>query len=451
MENFDVAVIGSGPGGYVAAIRASQLGLKVVCIEMAEKLGGTCLNIGCIPSKSLLETTGIYAFMKQHHEKMGIKVNELSVDFPVMMKRKDSVVNTITEGVKGLFKRNNITSVFGQAKLLNSNAIQVNGQIIEAKNIILATGSVPVPLPFLPFDEKKVVSSTGALNLKEIPKKLLVIGAGVIGVELGSVYARLGSEVVFIEALDTICGAQDPDVHRTLLSMLKKQGLKFHLGIRVKSAVVKDRVEVVTENGEVFDADVVLIAIGRKPYHEGLGVELSPSGQVIVDDLFRTNLPHVYAIGDLIDGPMLAHKASEEGMACAEIIAGHRASVDYMTIPSIIYTHPEVALLGFTEPEAKSKGVDVFTGMCSFIGNGRARCMDDNEGFVKVVGDKSSGKLIGMHIISPHASELIGEGVIALKNRMTVEDLANTCHAHPTLSEAIKEACLAALGRSINL
>ncbi len=455
METYDLAVIGSGPAGYVAAIRAAQLKLKVVCIEMNPTLGGTCLNVGCIPSKALLESTGLYSFVKQHGEKMGVIAPNLTSDFSAMMSRKNSIVKTITEGVKGLFKKNGVTSIFGKATLAGPTTIEVDGKTIEAKNIILATGSTPIALPFLPIDEKKVLTSTGALALEKVPSKLIVIGAGVIGVELGSVYARLGSDVTFIEALDNICGNLDPDVHRVLLASLKKQGLKFHLGTSVSSAKIEDKITI-TAGDQILEGDTVLVGIGRKPYTEGLGLEkagvkTTPRGQVIVDEFFRTSVPSIYAIGDIIDGPMLAHKASEEGVVAAEIIAGENSSVDYMTIPSIIYTHPEVATLGFTEPEAKEKGVDTFSGICPLIANARARCMDDNEGMVKVIGDKKSGKLIGLHIVAPHASELIEEGVVAIRKRMTVEELANTCHGHPTLSEAIKEACLVALGRPINL
>lgn len=456
METYDLAVIGSGPGGYVAAIRAAQLKLKVVCIEMNPTLGGTCLNVGCIPSKALLESSGAYSFIKQHGERMGVIAPNLTPDFSIMMNRKNSIVKTITEGVKGLFKKNGVNSIFGKAALTGPNTIEIDGkQTIEAKNIILATGSAPISLPFLPVDEKRILTSTGALALEKVPARLIVIGAGVIGVELGSVYARLGSDVTFIEALDVICGALDPDVHKLFLSSLKKQGLKFHLATSVKSAKIEDKITI-TAGDIALEGDAVLVGIGRKPYTEGLGLEkagvkTTPRGQVVVDEFFRTSVPSIYAVGDIIDGPMLAHKASEEGTVVAEIIAGENSSVDYMTIPNIIYTHPEVAALGFTEPEAREKGLEVFSGICPLIANGRARCMDDYEGMVKVIGDKKSGKLIGLHIVAPHASELIGEGVIAIRKRMTVEELANTCHGHPTLSEAIKEACLIALGRPINI
>lgn len=452
----DLAVIGSGPGGYVAAIRAAQLGMKVVCIEQMQSFGGTCLNIGCIPSKALLETTHYYSFMIEHAKSLGIEAS-LSLDFAKMMERKNSVVKGITDGVKGLFKKNKVETVIGRGVLSGPNSIEVNGQTIQATYIILATGSVPTSLPFLPFDEKRIVSSTGALTLEKVPKKLVVIGAGVIGVELGSVYARLGSQVTFVEMLPQICGSLDQTIHQQFLPLLKKQGLTFHLETQVKKADIQEKGIVLSaeskEGALNLEADVVLVAVGRKPASENLGIEIekTKSGQIVVDDHFRTSVPSIYAIGDLISGPMLAHRASEEGVLVAELIAGHEGKIDYMTLPNIIYTHPEFASVGFTEQEAKDFGLDIMTGICSLKSNGRAKAADDNEGLVKVIGDKASGKLLGMHILAGHASEMIGEGVVALKSRMTVEELANTFHGHPTLTEAIKEACLVAMGRPINL
>lgn len=453
----DIAVIGSGPGGYTAAIRAAQLGMKVVCIEQMQTFGGTCLNIGCIPSKALLETTRYYSFMKEHANSLGIEAQSLSINFAKMMERKNSVVKGITDGVKGLLKKNGVETLLGRGIVTGPNSIQVEKQTVEARHIILATGSLPGALSFLPFDEKKVISSTGALSLENVPQKLVVVGAGVIGVELGSVFARLGSQVSFIEMLPQICGSLDQTIHHQFLALLKKQGLLFHLETSLKKAELKqEKIILTAENkGGVLslEADVVLVAVGRKPASENLGIELkkATSGHILVDDHFRTSVPSIYAIGDLIQGPMLAHRASEEGALVAELIAGHDGKIDYMTLPNIIYTHPEFASVGFSEQEAKGFGLEVMTGLCSLKSNGRAKAADDNEGLVKIIGDKASGKLLGVHILAYAASEMIGEGVMAIKSRMTVEDLACAFHGHPTLSEAIKEACLQALGRPINL
>lgn len=421
-----------------------------------QSLGGTCLNIGCIPSKALLETTHYYSFMKEHANSLGIEAS-LSLDFAKMMERKNGVVKGITDGVKGLFKKNGVETVFGRGVLTGPNTIDVNGQTIKAAHIILATGSVPVELPFLPFDEKRIVSSTGALTLEKVPQKLVVIGAGVIGVELGSVYSRLGSSVTFVEMLPQICGSLDHTIHQHFLPLLKKQGLTFYLETQVEKSDIQEKGIVITAKGKEgplsLEADVVLVAVGRKPASQNLGIDLekTKSGQIVVDDHFRTSIPSIYAIGDLIQGPMLAHRASEEGMLVAELIAGHQGKIDYITLPNIIYTHPEFASVGFTQQEATDSGLDVMTGICSLKSNGRAKAADDNEGLVKIIGDKASGKLLGVHILASHASEMIGEGVMALKARMTVEELGNAFHGHPTLTEAIKEACLVALGRPINL
>ena len=460
MEKFDVAVIGSGPGGYTAAIAASQKGMKSVCIEKAKTFGGTCLNIGCIPSKALLESTAAYDFIKHHGFSMGIEQEGLKFNFDQMMKRKSGIVKIITDGVKSLFQKNKVHSILGEASLRGPHEIHVNGDVIQAEHIILAAGSLPVSLPFLPFDEKQILSSTGALSLDKPPKSLVIVGAGVIGVEIGSVYARLGTEVMFVEMLDTICLGLDAAIHTAFLQILKKQGLEFHLSASVKKGEVnKDKIilSVAQAKEDIsLEAEKVLVSIGRKPNTMGLGledlaIEKTRRGHILVDEAFRTSIPSIYAIGDLIEGPMLAHRASEEGMCVAEIISGASQKVDYITIPSIIYTHPEVASVGLTEKEADEKGLAVFKGIYSLRGNGRARCMDDNEGIIKVIGEQGSGKLIGLHILSPHASELIGEGVIALKNRMTIKELAETCQGHPTLCEGIKEACLVSLGRPINV
>lgn len=461
MENnaYQVLVIGSGPGGYVAAIRAAQLGFKVACVEKMDTLGGTCLNVGCIPSKALLQSSESYDWIVNSSKEQGITVSNAIYDFPAMMKRKEGIVKLLVDGVASHFKKHKIDRLKGSAKLINNHEVEVDGKRYRAENIIIATGSEPVALPFLPFDEKRVLSSTGALALKEVPKKMAVIGAGVIGVELASVYRRLGSEIVVIEMLDVITPGMDQALSKQLQQTLKKQGMEFLLGAKVSAAKVTDQgVNLTVEYQQKvlsIDADVVLVAVGRKPYTQGLdleaaGISAGPKGLISVDGDFRTNQPNVYAIGDVIDGPMLAHKATHEGMAVAEIIAGESPSINYLSIPNVIYTHPEVASVGLTEAEAVAAGLNVVTGVSYFRGNGRARCSGDIEGFVKVLGDKKSGRLVGMHIIGGHASELIAEGMIALDKKATVADLVHACHAHPTLSETIMEACQQALGYPIH-
>lgn len=462
-HEYDVAVIGSGPGGYVAAIRAAQLGLKTVCIEKNKTFGGTCLNIGCIPSKTLLQSTEYYDWLLHESKELGITAKDPSIDFGQIMQRKLKVVEGLVTGVAGLFKRNNIFSVNGAARLKSPNQIEVyNGNsktTVEADHIILATGSEPIPLPFLPFNETNVVSSEGALSLPKIPKKLLVIGAGVIGVEIGSVYKRLGSDVTFVEMMDTICPGMDATLCKSLQRILEKQGLVFHLSSQVvKGDIGKETVTLSVKKGDEtlnLNGDVVLVAVGRKPYSDGLGladigVKTTKKGLVEIDGNFHTSVENIFAIGDLIEGPMLAHKASEEGTAAAEIIAGLHPRVNYMAIPSVIYTHPEVASLGMTEKEARDIGFNLKIGISYFKGNPRARCSGYTEGFVKVIGEESTGKLVGMHIIGAHASEMIGEGVLAIEKEATLETVANASHAHPTLCEAIKEAAQAALGRAIH-
>jgi dihydrolipoamide dehydrogenase len=462
-REFDVVVIGAGPGGYVAAIRAAQLGMKVACVDKGKDLGGTCLNIGCIPSKTLLHATELYESVLKEGKEMGLEASGLSVDFGGMMVRKGKVVKSLTDGVAGLFKKNKVERVEGNAKFVDPYAIEVTSEgktrRIEADHFILATGSDSVELPFLKFDEKRIVSSTGALSLEKVPKRMIVIGAGVIGVELGSVYRRLGSEVQFIEMLDEICVMMDPTIRKSLLRILKQQGMEFHLSATVKSGKVEgEGVTIEFEEGgekKSLQGDVVLVAVGRRPYSDGLGldsigIEKSKKGFVSVDGSFRTSQKHIFAIGDIIEGPMLAHKASDEGTAAVEIIAGKQARVNYLAIPNVIYTHPEAASVGMTEPEAKEAGLDLMVGTAFFKGNARARCMAYTEGLVKIIGDKKSGRLVGVHILGAHASEMIGEGVIAIDKKTTVEEIAQASHAHPTLSESIKEAAMDALGYAMH-
>lgn len=435
---YDIAIIGSGPGGYVAAIRAAQLGLKVACIEKNPTLGGTCLNVGCIPSKCLLHDS------------------EISKDFTKMMERKKEVVKGFTAGVEGLFKKNKIDWIKGKGKLTGPNTIDVDGKTVEAKNIILASGSEPVSFPNIPFNEKTIISSTGALSLSSVPKKMLVIGAGVIGCELGSVYNRLGSEVIFIEFLDKICPAFDASLSKALLKSLTSQGMQFHLSHKVMKADGTKLSAVGPEGEVIFDGDVVLICIGRRPFSEGLGLEIAgiekdKFGFVKIDGSFRTTVPNVFAIGDLVEGPMLAHKASEEGVVVAELIAGRKAQINYIAVPNVAYTHPEVAAVGLSEDQIKSRNLEYQSSQFPFKANSRARCIDDTEGFIKIFAEKHSKKILGVHMIGPNASELIAEATLAIQLGATADQLADTCFAHPTLSETLKEAALGLFKKPIHI
>jgi dihydrolipoamide dehydrogenase len=450
---YDLAVIGSGPGGYMAALKAADLGLKVVCVEKDPTLGGTCLNVGCIPSKALLQSSEDYEFMEHDAKNHGINFSNLSCDFSKMQERKAGIVAGLVGGIATLFQLKGVVSSRGTATFVSPEFIEVsssNGtERIQAKNYLLATGSEPIPLPFLPFDEKRILSSTGALALPAPPKKLLMIGAGVIGVELASVYRRLGTEVHIIEMLEVICPTMDRAISKSLLQILKKQGMQFYLGAKVASGgiegnEVKLSVELQGKTQE-FTGDAVLVAVGRRPYSRGLGldkigIQTTKQGFVPVDGNFRTSIPHIYAIGDLIEGPMLAHKATEEGVAAVEIIAGGTPHINYISIPSIIYTHPEVAAIGFTEEEARNQGLELKIGTAYFKANGRARCIGFTDGWVKVIAEKNSERLLGMHIIGPMASEMTGEAVMALNKGATLSDIVYASHPHPTLTETILEA-----------
>ncbi|WP_068466532.1 dihydrolipoyl dehydrogenase [Candidatus Protochlamydia phocaeensis] len=463
-KHYELAIIGAGPGGYVAAIRAAQLGFKTVCIDKRETLGGTCLNVGCIPSKALLQSTELLARVQRNGKELGIDCSDLRYSFRQMMDRKKHVVKSLVDGIAGLFKKNQVDFIQGEAEFINPHLLKVKKgeqtEEIEADSIILATGSEPIALPFLPFDERQIVSSTGALSLPQVPERLVVIGGGVIGVELASVYSRLGASVTVVEMLDHICPAMDKTLSKQLLQVLQKQGIQFHLSTKVATAVVQpDEVILTIEGNEELrnlSAQVVLVAVGRRPYSSGLGLEkigIQPDrrGFVPVDANLRTAHSHIFAIGDLIDGSMLAHRASEEGVAVVEWLKGGQPLINYMAIPNVIYTDPEVAAVGMTEQDAREAGLAVLVGTSFFKGNPRARCSDETEGLVKIVGDQQSGRLVGMHIIGAHASELIAEGMMAMQKRATLKEIGEAPNAHPTLSEAIKEAALHALGRPIHL
>lgn len=453
-EKYDVIVIGSGPGGYVAAIRCAQLGMKTACIEKGP-LGGTCLNIGCIPSKALLHSSELYYKLSHHMPQHGINVEKASFDFDKMMSRKSSVVTSFNQGIAALFKKNKITHIQGTGQLKSPTTVTADGQELESTHIILATGSEPISLPFLPIDEKRIVTSTGALSLEQVPRKMLVIGAGVIGVELGSVYQRLGSEVTFVEFLPKICPTMDETISKAFQQILEKQGMTFHLSSKVISA--EGTTLTVEKEGSTttLEADVILCSIGRRPYTQDLGLEnvgITPTdkGFIPINARFQTTVPNIYAIGDIVDGPMLAHKASEEGVAIAEVIAGQNPTIEYLAIPNVVYTDPEVAAVGLTEAEAKALGLTVKTGTFPFKTNSRAKCTGEEEGMVKIVSDAKTDIIVGVHIVGAHASEIIAEAVLVVEKKVTALELANTAHAHPTLSEAVKEAALAVHGRPIH-
>jgi len=462
-EKFDVTVIGGGPGGYVCAIRLSQLGLKTACIESRGTLGGTCLNIGCIPSKSLLNLSENFHKAK-NFEKLGIETGEIRLNLEKMMKSKDKAVTVLTKGVEFLLKKNKVTYFKGTGSFKNQNQISIINNkeetTIETKNTIISTGSEPVSLRGIEFDEEKILSSTGALSISKLPKKMVVVGGGYIGLEMGSVWSRLGTEVQVIEFLDHIIPEMDKEISTEFMKILKKQGIKFELKTKVEK-IIKSKngviIETFSKEGKKnkFEADVVLISVGRRPYTKNLnlekiGVELDKRGSVKVNKNFQTNIKNIYAIGDVIEGPMLAHKAEEEGIAVAELISGQSGHVNYDTIPGVVYTSPEVASIGKTEEQLKEKGINYKIGKFPFLANSRAKVIDESEGFVKILADSTTDKVLGVHIIGQHAGEIIAEMSVAMEFGASSEDIARTCHAHPTFSEAIKEAALSVEKRQIH-
>jgi len=449
-SSFDLIVIGAGPGGYVCAFRAAQLGLTVALIDKRAALGGTCLNIGCIPSKALLASSEHYAFTKSHAADHGIKIDGLSIDVPAMLKKKDGVVSKMTGGIAMLAKARKVTVITGEAKFTAANTLAVGDQTLTAKNIVIATGSAPVELPFMKFDGETIISSTEALTLTTVPKKLVVVGGGAIGLELGSVWARLGSEVTIVEFLPKIAAANDDDIVRNFTRILQKQGLKIEVNAKVTGYDAKKGILTAERDGKVleFPADKVLVAVGRRPYADNLnlaaaGVELTDKKRIKVDGHLKTTAPGVWAIGDVIDGPMLAHKAEEDGVAVAEWIAGKHGHINWDLMPAVIYTEPEVASVGLGEDAAKAKGIAINVGKFNFAANARAVANDAGDGYVKIIADAKTDKILGAQILGKNAGELISEIVTHMEYGGSAEDLARTVHAHPTMSEAVKEAALA--------
>jgi dihydrolipoamide dehydrogenase len=465
-NNFDVVVIGGGPGGYVCAIRAAQLGLKTACIESRGTLGGTCLNVGCIPSKSLLNLSENYKKAKKDFNNQGIEISDIKLNVNKMMSNKDKSVQVLTKGVEFLFKKNKVTYFKGKGVIFSENDVvvyesDIKRSNIKAKNIVIATGSSPTSLPGIEIDEKNIVSSTGALSFPEVPKDLIVIGGGYIGLEMGSVWSRLGSNVTVVEYLDFITPGMDREVSNEFKKILTKQGIKFKLNNKVtavnniENKIVVDCTNNTTKARESVECDKVLISVGRKPYTEGLnlskiGIKKDSKGRIEVNEKLQTSLKNIYAIGDVIKGPMLAHKAEDEGIAVAEIIAGQAGHVNYDVIPSVVYTSPEVASVGKTEEQLKSEKKDYKVGKFPFLANSRAKINNETEGFVKILADSNTDKVLGAHIIGPHSGDMIAEIALAMEFGASAEDIARTCHAHPTHTEAIKEAALAVDKRPIH-
>jgi dihydrolipoamide dehydrogenase len=466
-EPYDVVVIGGGPGGYVGAIKAAQLGMKVACVEKRGRLGGTCLNIGCIPSKALLHTSHLYEDAQHHFEKIGIRAKGVELDLGAMLDNKDDVVDNLTKGIEGLFRKYKVDYIKGAARLTGTNAMDValldgGNQQVASKNIILATGSDVMPLPGVTIDEERIVSSTGALDLDKVPEHLVVIGGGYIGLEMGTVWRRLGAKVTVVEFLDRVTPGMDMEVSKTFQRILTKQGMTFRLGTKVTGVdssgeLLKVHVEPAKGGeGEAIECDVVLVAIGRRPYTDGVGLEAAGVGlderqRIATDEHFRTNVPGIFAIGDAIKGPMLAHKAEEEGVAVAEILAGQKPHIDYNLIPGVVYTDPEIAAVGQTEEQLKQAGVAYKVGKFSMMANSRARAVGNTDGFVKLLTDAGTDRILGCHIIASDAGTMINEVTVGMEFGASAEDLARTSHPHPTLEEAIKEAALAAFAKPIHM
>ena len=452
MTNYDVIVIGSGPGGYVSAIRCAQLGLKTAIVEGRDTLGGTCLNVGCIPSKALLHASHSYHEATHNFDKMGLIINNPKIDFDKMQNYKNDIISQNTKGIEFLLKKNKIDWLKGWAKIVNKNQVTVGENTYDTKNIVIASGSEPSTIPNVEIDENRIVNSTGALSLSKIPKSMIVIGAGVIGLEMGSIYSRLGTDVTVIEYMDHITPGMDLEISKNFQRTLKKQGLKFIMGAAVKSAKsTKTKANVIYKKADAeikIDAEIVLVSTGRKPFTNGLnfleiGGELTERGQIKTNNKWQTSVQVIYAIGDAIAGPMLAHKAEDEGMAVAEVIAGKHGHVNYDVITGVIYTTPEVANVGKTEEELKDAGIDYKVGKFSFMGNGRAKAVFQGEGFVKILADATTDRILGCHLIGPAAGDLIHEICVAMEFGASAQDIAMTCHAHPTFSEAMREAALA--------
>jgi dihydrolipoamide dehydrogenase len=464
-HDFDLIVIGSGPGGYVAAIRAAQLGLRTACIEKYPTLGGTCLNVGCIPSKALLDSSEHFDMARHGLTVHGVKVEGVTLDLPAMMTRKAQVVRDLTRGIEGLFKKNRIERVVGTGRIVAPGVVEVTGEgparTLRAPRILIATGSKPAQLRGIECDGRRIVHSTDALSLPEVPRRLLVIGAGAIGLELGSVWRRLGSEVTVLEYLERIVPGSDAGTAKLLQRALEKQGMRFRFGVSARAARVEGdevKVEVVPAAGGdpvVETADVLLVAVGRRPYTEGLGareigVAFDERHRIVVDEHFQTSVPGVFAIGDVIAGPMLAHKAEEEGVACVERMAGVAGHVNRDCIPNVVYTWPELASVGLSEEEARERGLEVRVGSFPFLANGRAKAMGEKDGQVKILADAATDRIVGAHVVGPRASDLIAELVVAMEMGASAEDLARSVHAHPTLPETVKEAALAVSGRALH-